>query len=227
MDPSEIRFTQDNVDPEFSDRRTIKQLVNDLTTKPGHAAKVEPVTVFRDRGNVYTLDNRRVVAFQQANTELIGRGQAPIEMPYRVATPEDIQAARDSFKFTTITDGESIRIRNTADPRRYETHKVPRLVRPTSDIGILPRPNRINANLLYEPKTTTTLRSGVGPYAEEGLSPLNARMATAVNALSILGLVFAALNYSKDAEYYTEYCRTRLCPTVKELFAPYKPSNHL
>jgi hypothetical protein len=227
MDPSEVRFTQDNVSREFSDGRTIKQLVNDLKTKPGYAAKVEPVTIMRDRGNWYTLDNRRVVAFQQANAELIASGQAPVQMPYRVATPADIQAARDSVKFTTITDGENIRIRDTAaDPKRYETHRVPRLVRPTSDIGVIPRSGRINANLLYEPKTTT-LRSAVGPYAEKGSSPVGARIATAVNVLSVVGLLFGALNYAKDREYYQKYCRTHLCPTVKELFAPYKPSNYL
>jgi len=50
-------------------------------------------------GSVFTLDNRRLAAFQEAG----------VDIPYRMATPEEI--ASEMWKFSTRNDGTSIRIR--------------------------------------------------------------------------------------------------------------------
>lgn len=54
-------------------------------------------------GHLHSLDNRRLVAFQKAG----------IQMPFRMATPEEIAA--ESWKFTTENEGKSIVI-NYFDP---------------------------------------------------------------------------------------------------------------
>jgi hypothetical protein len=50
-------------------------------------------------GQLFTLDNRRLAAFQQAG----------VPVPFQMATPE--QAAAQAWKFTTQNGGTSIRIR--------------------------------------------------------------------------------------------------------------------
>jgi hypothetical protein len=57
-------------------------------------------------GQVYSLDNRRLVAFQKAG----------IQMPFRMATPEE--AANEAWKFTTQNEGRSILI-NYFDPLEW------------------------------------------------------------------------------------------------------------
>lgn len=50
-------------------------------------------------GKLYSLDNRRLAAFQEAG----------VEMPYRMATPQEI--VQQQWKFTTTNDGISIIMR--------------------------------------------------------------------------------------------------------------------
>jgi hypothetical protein len=115
MDPSTIRFTQDSVSSAFQDGRTLGQLVDELKANPAKAASVEPVKVFQDRGVWFTLDNRRVVAFQKAG----------VQINYVVATAEDIVAAKEAGKFTTTNDGVSVEIRHEGKPSsQWETHRV-------------------------------------------------------------------------------------------------------
>jgi RHS repeat-associated protein len=133
MDPSRIRFTQDNVTDTFQDGRTIAQLVKELKADPAKAATVEPVKVFRDRGAWFTLDNRRVVAFQKAEVP---------EIPYETASASEINAARDAQKFSTTNDGVSIKIKSDRPPAQWEIHRVPNPGETKGDIGILSRANR-------------------------------------------------------------------------------------
>jgi hypothetical protein len=53
-----------------------------------------------ERDGVYfTLDNRRLEAFRRAG----------VPIPWRLATPEEVEA--DAFKFTTRNGGVSVRVR--------------------------------------------------------------------------------------------------------------------
>jgi hypothetical protein len=60
---------------------------------------VPPMRVFEWRGNLYTLDNRRLAAFSSAG----------VDIPVRLATPQEI--AEEAWKFTTQNEGVSVRIR--------------------------------------------------------------------------------------------------------------------
>jgi hypothetical protein len=51
-------------------------------------------------GNIYSLDNRRLYAFQEAG----------VDIPYEYASPTQINKAWDA-KLTTRNDGTNIRVR--------------------------------------------------------------------------------------------------------------------
>jgi RHS repeat-associated protein len=136
MDPNVIRFTQDSVGDAFNDRRPVQQMVEELKANPAKAGSVEPIKIFRDRGVWFTLDNRRVVAFQKAG----------VQVPYEMATVEEINAAREAGKFTTTTttnDGVSIKIRNEGKPpSQWETHYVKNPGTANSSVSRLSPTNR-------------------------------------------------------------------------------------
>jgi hypothetical protein len=50
-------------------------------------------------GQLFTLDNRRLEAFRRAG----------VPIPWRMATPEEIE--EESFKFTTKNGGISVKVR--------------------------------------------------------------------------------------------------------------------
>ncbi len=75
-------------------------LANDLASGKVKSTSLPPLRVFRhDEGNLYSLDNRRLVALQQAG----------VTAPFRFASAEEI--ASESWKFTTQTNGLSIHLR--------------------------------------------------------------------------------------------------------------------
>ena len=61
---------------------------------------VPAIRIFEKDGVLYTLDNRRLYAFQQAGIENI---------PYQWATSQEI--ANEAWKFTTTNSGISIQVR--------------------------------------------------------------------------------------------------------------------
>jgi hypothetical protein len=97
--PSTIRFTQDSISGVFKDGRTITDLIDGLKSGEISPDKVTPVRIFEKDGNFFTLDNRRLYAYQQAG----------VAIPYRWATAEEV--ANETWKFTTKNDGISIRVR--------------------------------------------------------------------------------------------------------------------
>ncbi|RUO80215.1 hypothetical protein CWI84_06160 [Idiomarina tyrosinivorans] len=98
-DPNKIKFTQDSIKNSFKDGQSIEKLVEGLKSGEISAEKVPAIRVFEKNGETYSLDNRRLKAFQDAGV--------PIKtVP---ATAEEI--ANESYKFTSKTDGKSIRIR--------------------------------------------------------------------------------------------------------------------
>jgi hypothetical protein len=66
------------------------------TIKPGD---IPAIRLVDKDGVLYSLDNRRLQAFQQAG----------VPIPYRMATPQEVAA--EAFKFTTENGGTSIRVR--------------------------------------------------------------------------------------------------------------------
>ncbi|MDG4820173.1 RHS repeat-associated core domain-containing protein [Micromonospora sp. WMMD956] len=96
INPSLVRFSQDTVSPRFSTGETIEQTAAALRSGYTRPTDLPPVRLTVRDGQIYTLDNRRLVAFQKAG----------IPMPFRMATPEE--AANEAWKFTTKNEGRSI-----------------------------------------------------------------------------------------------------------------------
>jgi hypothetical protein len=65
MDPSEIRFSQKGVSENFKDGRSILDLADELLSGKD-SLSVEPIRLVERNGNLFSLDNRRLVAFQIA-----------------------------------------------------------------------------------------------------------------------------------------------------------------
>ncbi|WP_226648014.1 fibronectin type III domain-containing protein [Microbulbifer variabilis] len=99
INPKAVRFTQDSIKATFTDGRKVEDLIRDLKSGKLNAGDVPPIRVFSRDGKIYSLDNRRLKAFQEA------------AKPIRItpATPGEI--VEGSFKFTSKNDGTSIRIR--------------------------------------------------------------------------------------------------------------------
>jgi len=79
---------------------SVASLANELSANPRKAASLPPLRIFQhDDGNLYSLDNRRLVALQQAG----------VMARFQWATPEEI--ASESWKVTTPTNGLSVQLR--------------------------------------------------------------------------------------------------------------------
>ncbi|MBB5037929.1 hypothetical protein [Prosthecobacter dejongeii] len=96
MDPSLIRFSQNTISNNFSTGGTVKSLAADLRAGKVNATSVPPIRIFDKDGLMFTLDNRRLAAFQKAE----------VKVPYRIATSEEV--AKDAKKFTTTNEGKSV-----------------------------------------------------------------------------------------------------------------------
>ncbi len=94
MNPNKIRFTQDSHGYDFKDGHSYDKLVEGLKSGKIKPNQIPPIRVFEEGGKIWTLDNRRLHAFQEAG------------VPIRtiLATPSEI-GRRD---ITTINDGLSI-----------------------------------------------------------------------------------------------------------------------
>jgi hypothetical protein len=105
LDPRTIRFTQDSVSRFFrrpvAGANSIDELAEGLRLGRISPGDVPPIRVIEHRGVLYSLDNRRLVAFQMAGkpvpvTRVSSSGPAYAEL---------------LDKFTTTTEGRSILIR--------------------------------------------------------------------------------------------------------------------
>ncbi len=100
MDPSTIRFTQDSASQSFRRGGSVSGMADDLRLNPGHADSVPPIRLVEHEGSMFSLDNRRLIAFQEAG----------VPVPYRMATPREINRLWDEH-FTTLNGGTSIQLR--------------------------------------------------------------------------------------------------------------------
>lgn len=106
IDPSMVMFTQDSVKSTFKNGSSVNDLANALRVETGKAlaATIEPIRLVVHDGMLYTLDNRRLLAFSAA-----GR-----EVPYRMATTAEF-AKEWVTKFTTTIEqglGKYITVRS-------------------------------------------------------------------------------------------------------------------
>ena len=81
------------------DGSSIDDLINGLKNGSITADDIPAIRIFEKDGVIYSLDNRRLYAFQQAG----------VEIKYTWATPEEI--AVEAWKFTTTNGGTSVVVR--------------------------------------------------------------------------------------------------------------------
>ena len=101
ISPYQIRFTQNSCSIASKDGRAIIDTAYTLWANPSYATQIPPIRVFTYNGNLFTLDNRRLVSFQMAG------------VPIRVTPATSSTIVREWWKYTTITGGLSIGIKNT------------------------------------------------------------------------------------------------------------------
>ncbi len=99
MNPNSVRFSQSSISWRFGDGTTIDDLAEGLRTGRIPREAVPPLRLVEREGELFTLDNRRLEAFRRAG----------VEIPWCMATPEDLAA--EAWKFTTTNGGVSVRVR--------------------------------------------------------------------------------------------------------------------
>ncbi|WP_420998314.1 hypothetical protein ACKI2N_031970 [Cupriavidus sp. 30B13] len=100
MNPRDVRFTQDTVSPNFSDRGTISDTINQLRNGQISAEDFPAIRTVNYGGNVWTLDNRRLAVFSAAQVD---------DIPVRMLNLSD-PAVNAEFlkKFNPINDGKNV-----------------------------------------------------------------------------------------------------------------------
>lgn len=99
IEPSAVRFSQRSMGATFSNGTSIDELAQGLRMGTVNPMSIPPIRLVERNGLLFTLDNRRLYAFQRTN----------VPVPYRMATPAEISA--QGWKFTTRNNGISIRVR--------------------------------------------------------------------------------------------------------------------
>ena len=96
----DIRFSQNSISSSFSDGSSVDDMVQGLKSGTINPNDVPAIRILERDGALYTLDNRRLYAFQQAGVDNI---------PFQWATPQEI--LNEAWKFTTTNGGTSIQVR--------------------------------------------------------------------------------------------------------------------
>ena len=97
---SDIRFSQNSISSKFKNGSSVDDMIQGLRKGTVDPSDIPAIRIFEKDGALYTLDNRRLYAFQQAGIENI---------PYQWATSQEI--ANEAWKFTTTNGGVSIEVR--------------------------------------------------------------------------------------------------------------------
>ena len=98
IDASSVRFSQSSIGNKFQDGTSVSDLAAGLKDGSINPASLPAIRIVEKDGNIFTLDNRRLHAFQEAGL--------PVHYEKLDAIPK-----RELFKFTTTNQGTSIRIR--------------------------------------------------------------------------------------------------------------------
>jgi hypothetical protein len=98
IDPSKIRFSQNSISATFKEGGTVSDLAAKLKAGTVDPCTIPPIRIVERNGQIFTPDNRRLKAFQEAGI--------PIRYEKLDAIPQ-----REMFKFTTTNEGVSIDVR--------------------------------------------------------------------------------------------------------------------
>lgn len=71
LDPKEIRFTHSSIFHVFRDGRRLVDTIEDLTHRKIDLASIPLIRVVQHKGHYWTLDNRRLYVFREANIPII------------------------------------------------------------------------------------------------------------------------------------------------------------
>jgi hypothetical protein len=93
-----IRFSQNTINLNFSRGSSVQGLADVLSADPSFSSQVDAIRLVEVEGVLYTIDNRRLAAFQVAG----------VPVPFRMATPAEV--AGSGFKFTSTTGGTSVQV---------------------------------------------------------------------------------------------------------------------
>ena len=97
--PHSIQFTQESISQRFRDGRPIWDLIEGLKSGRIQPQEVPPIRIFEENGQLYTLDNRRLYAFQQAGKDV----------PTVEALPEEVE--KEAVRGNKRYRGSSTRVR--------------------------------------------------------------------------------------------------------------------
>ena len=100
IDTSLVRFTQNSVSSRFSTGQTLNETVAALRGPGGDAlaAKIPPIRLFEHEGQLFSLDNRRLLTFSQA-----GR-----QVPFLMVDSANPAIAREIMKKSTTTPAQGL-----------------------------------------------------------------------------------------------------------------------
>jgi hypothetical protein len=85
LNPRDIRFTQSDVSPFFNNGRPVSDLINTLMKNKVSPYDIPPIRVVVENGKLFSIDNRRLLAFNTANIDKI---------PVEIASLKDTSIAR-------------------------------------------------------------------------------------------------------------------------------------
>ncbi|MFC9734326.1 RHS repeat-associated core domain-containing protein [Streptomyces roseolus] len=99
ISPKAVRYSQDSIKGSFKDGGSLGATIDDLKAGRVGAGDFPAIRIFEHEGKVFTLDNRRLYVFKEAN----------VPINFRRATPQEV--ASEGWKMTTQNEGVSIRVR--------------------------------------------------------------------------------------------------------------------
>jgi hypothetical protein len=106
IDPYKVRFSQSGISYHFRQGKgTIDDLAEALRNGTVKPEDIPPIRLVEKDGLLYTLDNRRLEAFRRAG----------VDVPYRMATPEEIE---EEVKRKFDPDAAETTIRVRGEPER-------------------------------------------------------------------------------------------------------------
>ena len=92
LDPKTIKFSQPNVGTHFSNGKSLSETINDLHSGAVSPHDFPPIQVVQKDGQLFTIDNRRLLAFNAAGIEKIPVEIVSLENPavaYKLANRFD------------------------------------------------------------------------------------------------------------------------------------------
>ena len=107
--PNAIRFTQASITDTFKDGRSVQKMIDGLVDGSIDPASVPAIRVFKQDGKLYSLDNRRLHAFQEA-----AKKNPDLQIPTREVDPA-MYKREIGKKMNTRNDGESVDVYPTSD----------------------------------------------------------------------------------------------------------------